>query len=173
MSKRLYCVLVSCCGDPSRNPSSLLDRWPLPLLALPALSVPFPAPLLSLLYASGRPRHSGTSALCRRKERSTPRRWHGQRVPEPRRVASDAFVWMLRTTPGGGFGFLSFALGCGWPVRVTSRGAKPWFMPAADSPEPARWHGWRREAFLEESSRAAGMHACMHAHAFPSDSWTE
>lgn len=70
-------------------------------------SSPFPDCMFHFQLLSSRffTRLSGRSALCRRKERSTPRRRHGQRVPKPRRVASDAFVWILRATPSGGLGF--------------------------------------------------------------------
>lgn len=58
LSKRLNCVLISCCEFPSRNPTSPLDcraadRFPLLLfLLLPALYVTFPALSSRFFYAS-------------------------------------------------------------------------------------------------------------------------
>lgn len=121
MPKRLGCVWMRCPVSIKKleQPTGSLASPPHPP-SRPARTIcSISSPLLSLLYASGRPRrHSGRSALCRRGERSTPRRRHGQLVRE-----TDAFVRILQATPGGGFGFLS--PGCGWQDRITSRGAKP------------------------------------------------
>lgn len=73
LSKRLNCVLISCCEFPSRNPTSPLDcraadRFPLLLfLLLPALLCYISSSLLSLfLRKRGRPRHGDTSAHHKR-----------------------------------------------------------------------------------------------------------
>lgn len=102
VSKRLYCVLMSCCGYPSRNPSSLLDPWPLPP-PRPARP-PSAAPLLS----------SGTSALCRRRQSRARLGGHtdgASRSHDATRRFTRLCFWILRTTPAGGLARLSLALG--------------------------------------------------------------
>lgn len=145
----------------------------LALLALPALYVPFAAPLLSL-----RTRRSGTSALCRRREPCVPRRSHGRRVAFARLLFLDGADYTRR--------WICLPFVCAWNVddrvRITSGGANPCFMPdlpirlrrRVDASGPGR----RRKAFFcffffcflsgREQSNSG-----MHAHTFPSDSWTE
>lgn len=170
VSKRLYCVLMSCCGYPSRNPSSLLDPWPLPppRPARTICSIRSSSPLAS--YAAQR--HQ--CALQAEREPSAPRRSHGRRVPEPRRDAS-LHTPLFLDPVGDTRRWICLPFVCAWNVddrvRITSGGANPCFMPdlpirlrrRVDASGPGR----RREAFfgfcffffLEESSRAAG---CMH-----------
>lgn len=74
LSKRLNCVLISCCEFPSRNPTSPLDcraadRFPPPPpLPPPACTICYiSSSLLSLfLRKRGRPRHGDTSAHHKR-----------------------------------------------------------------------------------------------------------
>lgn len=116
--------MINRCEYPSRNPTSPLDcraadRFS--SLPLPALYFTFPAPLPSLFYAGGRPRHSDTSAHYRRRRR------HGWRTDGRRCVG---LCW----TPGGlDCGFV-YSLDFGSGARITSHGTK----------KPAFFHVIRR-----------------------------